>query len=39
MVSAPLKEMVVGGKGIIPDDPIVMQASDHRPVVVNFEFH
>ena len=39
MVSAPLKEVVVGGKGIIPDDPIVMQASDHRPVVVNFKFH
>lgn len=39
MVSAPLKPMVVGGKGQIPDDPMVMQASDHRPVVVKFDFN
>lgn len=37
MVSAPLIPWVRDGKGYLPDSPAVLQASDHRPVVVTFE--
>ncbi len=37
MVSAPLIPWVRGGAGHIPDSPAVLQASDHRPVVVTFD--
>ena len=39
MVSSPLVAAVKNGKGMIPDTPEVLSASDHRPVVMNFEFH
>ena len=38
MVSAPLVAAIKNGKGVIPDAPKVLDASDHRPVVVSFEF-
>lgn len=37
MVSAPLRRWVRGGAGRIPDAPVVLRASDHRPVVVTFD--
>lgn len=37
MVSAPLEGRVVGGQGVIPDHAAVLQASDHRPVVVTLD--
>jgi len=34
MVSRPLESRVIGGSARIPDSPPVLQASDHRPVVM-----
>ncbi len=34
MLSAPLQPRVIGGRGEIPDAPMVLRAGDHRPVVV-----
>lgn len=38
MVSEPLLGVVPEGRGTIPDQPDVLAASDHRPVVVRFDF-
>lgn len=37
MVSAPLRRWVRDGAGRVWDDPSVLRASDHRPVVVTFD--
>jgi endonuclease/exonuclease/phosphatase family metal-dependent hydrolase len=37
MVSAPLISWVRDGAGVVRDDPTVLRASDHRPVVVTFD--
>jgi endonuclease/exonuclease/phosphatase family metal-dependent hydrolase len=38
MVSQPLRDAVMDGKGLIYDRPGVLVASDHRPVLVEFQW-
>ncbi|GAB5562781.1 MAG: hypothetical protein SynsKO_44280 [Synoicihabitans sp.] len=38
MVSEPMQKWIEGGAGRIPDQPDVLVASDHRPVVLTLDF-